>query len=209
MNLAKRSLESSGKLTFPINQHVNKSFNYCLFRCLLWFEGIRSPALVEAVSMSDLWSPMWNLQQDDYKSQLITCPVPQDHLHDVPQAVSVQQNNGDCSQVETIPRNVLRVIQSFKPSLPPIKRSIGICVKALGYGGEVKVKSFAQTFTRTFCRLVTRQASVRLVEWLEMVRLMGANKVYLYVYAMSESVRQVLEHYQTDVRLSVLLLNQI
>ena len=133
---------------------------------------------MQVLDYYDMWPAEWGLQKEDYHSQLITCPVPKAHGQDVPKAVSLQ-SRGDCHHLETSVSNVLRVVQSPKPSLPRKKRSIGVCVQALRFG--------------------TYDVSVRLVEWLELVRLMGADKVHMYLYSATQNMYKVLRHYQKDV----------
>ncbi|OTF69306.1 hypothetical protein BLA29_006203 [Euroglyphus maynei] len=58
--------------------------------------------------------------------------------------------------------------------------TIGICVHAFRY--------------RTY------DFSVRLVEWLEMNRLLGASKIYFYVYDATESIYRVLRHYTNETK---------
>lgn len=84
------------------------------------------------------------------------------------------------------PGNVLRVIHNtpVPPAPAPQKAtlkkpSIGVCVQAFRFG--------------------TYDVSVRLVEWLEMVKLLGADKVYFYVYGATESMMKVLRHYEKEV----------
>ena len=40
---------------------------------------------------------------------------------------------------------------------------------------------------------------MRLVEWLEMVKLMGADQVYFYVFGATEGMMKVLRHYEAQV----------
>ena len=119
-----------------------------------------------------------------YHPQLITCPVPNELSSLVPQAVSLQSTD-DCKQMET---NVLRVIyepKSSKNQLTVKKPSIGVCVKAFRYGAF--------------------DISIRLIEWLEMVRILGGEKVHFYVLGATEQVRRLLKHYQQDVCAYVIL----
>ena len=134
--------------------------------------------MVQSSEYVDLWHNDWGVYENDYYLQLVTCPVPKAHVNDVPQAVSLQAR-GSCASLETSVSNVLRVIQSQRPKPPRHHRSIGVCVQAL--------------------RFATYDVSVRFVEWLEMVRLMGADKVHLYVYSATENMMKVLRHYEKDV----------
>lgn len=151
-----------------------------LHRCLLWFEKTKQPVLVNASDFFYIWPPFWNdaNQYGYFHPQLITCPVPKEYAQDTPQAVSLQAR-GDCDAVQQEPSNVLRVIYREKREAQFAKSSIGVCVQALRFGSY--------------------DVSVRMVEWLEMVRLLGADKVYFYVYGANDNIWKVLKHYQTEV----------
>ena len=153
-----------------------KLFNSLYYRCLIWFDEIRSPVVVKATHYITLMENVKGF----YQTQLITCPVPKELSTLVPQAISLQSTD-NCKQMKN---NVLRVI--FEPKLSinqqsVSKPSIGICVKAFRYGAY--------------------DISVRLIEWLEMVRILGAGKVYFYVFGAMDNLRKLLKHYQQDVRL--------
>ena len=76
---------------------------------------------------------------------------------------------------------MLRVIHNHKrESHFHSTSSIGVCVQAFRFG--------------------TYDVSVRLVEWIEMMRLLGVDKIYFYVYSVNENINKVLSHYQHEVR---------
>lgn len=139
----------------------------------MWFSTHKSPVLVKSTE----YFVMMPDRTGPYHTALITCPVPSLHLSEIPQAVSLQAY-GHCDYVEQEPSNVLRVI--YKPSLKNTTNSIGICVKSL--------------------KLSTYDVSVRLIEWLEMVRIFGAEKVYFYVYGVTDNLQRVIEHYAAEVK---------
>ena len=149
-------------------------------RCLLWFDHIKAPTLVRASDFFDIWDTSTGLgfAYGVYHPQLITCPVPDGHIGHVPRAVSLQAH-GQCHMVEQMPSNVLRVVVPHKPGNRAHRRSIGVCVIAL--------------------KFATFDMASRLVEFLEMVRLMGADKVHFYVLGVSKNMRRVLQHYQKEV----------
>ena len=96
----------------------------------------------------------------------------------MPQAISIQTTD-DCAKINQHPDNVLRVIHNQRKVPKTGKPSIGICVQAFRFG--------------------TYDVSVRLVEWLEMVKLMGAEQVYFYVYGATPNMFKVLKSYQNEV----------
>lgn len=146
---------------------------------MLWFEKQRNPVLSNITEIYNVWPLNWRYaaQPGIYGPQIVTCAIPQEYATQVPQAITVQ-DIGDCSQMQKSPSNVVKVINNT-PEPGFHKPSIGICVQAF--------------------RFATRDVSVRLVEWLEMVKLMGGDKVYFYVFGAIESMRKVLRHYERQV----------
>lgn len=133
--------------------------------------------LVAASSVYTIWPETWDfaLKEGIYGPQIITCPIPRQFAQRIPEAVSLSLVE-NCTQ--QAPSNVLRVIYNQR-NTNHTKPSIGICVQALRFG--------ALDF------------SVRLVEWLEMIKIMRADKVYFYVMDSTESMFQVLRHYAKEV----------
>lgn len=150
-------------------------------RCLLWFDNIRDPVLVQVTDYYNIWPNKWrpHVKYGTYHPQILTCPLPVEHVGQVPRAVSLQAR-GQCSQVERHPSNVLRVLNHQRDTRARKKHNFGICVQSF--------------------RFVTYDVSVRLVEWLEMMQQLGADKVYLYALGTTEALRKVLQYYEKKVR---------
>ena len=129
--------------------------------------------------MYTVWPEYWNfgVNNGTYGPQIFTCSIPEQYSNQIPQAISIQTSD-NCEKIGTNPGNLLRVIYNL-PEKKPRKQSIGICVQAFRFG--------------------TYDVSVRLVEWLEMVKIMGADQVYFYVYGATENMMKVLHHYKKEV----------
>jgi len=127
-----------------------------------------------------VWPDYWRFGVEDgvYGPQIVTCDIPVQYSSQIPEAISIQPIN-DCNLIGDSPTNVLRVINNRRDVQQLIRPSIGLCVQAF--------------------RFRTYDVSVRLVEWLEMVKMMGGDKVYFYVYGAVPSMMQVLQHYQKEV----------
>ena len=94
---------------------------------------------------------------------LITCPVPPSHTNMTPLAVSLVEE--DC---ET-PTNFLNVIHNLPEEGE--KSQFGVCVKGLAAPGD--------------------DLSLRMMEWIEVLRALGAEKVFLYNYEVHPNVKKV------------------
>ena len=134
---------------------------------------------------------------------MATCDVPKEYASQVPQAMSIQSTS-DCYQMEETPGNVLKVIYNRRKavSTEAKKPSIGVCVQAFRFGKALNWLYVVSTlfFYKNTTRFTgTYDVSVRLVEWLEMVRIMGAEKVFFYLYGATGNMIRVLNHYVKEV----------
>ena len=96
---------------------------------------------------------------------LITCPVPPSHTNMTPLAVSLVEE--DC---ET-PTNYLNIIYNLPAGE---KAKFAVCVKGMDFPLD--------------------DLSVRMVEWLEVLKALGADKIFLYNLDVHPNVRKVLIH---------------
>lgn len=138
--------------------------------------------LTNVSEVYDIWPEYWGFGVENgvYGPQIITCDVPKEYANQPPRGVSLQlatasSEEDQCKGLDKSPSNVMRVMHNQRDSnyWTP---SIGICVQAM--------------------RFSTYDISVRLVEWLEMVKLMGADQVYFYVFGAADNVVKVMNHYK-------------
>ena len=108
-----------------------------------------------------------NFKADRQLPYLLTCPIPPD-IGEPPQAVSLV--NKECERA----RNFLK-IHNERPKSKGQKKSIAVCVKGLDF---------------PFSDL-----SVRIVEWFELLKILGADRVFIYEMSVHQNVSKVLEHY--------------
>ncbi|XP_078039293.1 uncharacterized protein LOC144471282 [Augochlora pura] len=136
--------------------------------CQLWYDGEREPRVVETLEYKYIWYPKWgNYKQGIYQPYVIACKVPQSHwLKGPPASVSMVEKPCDT------PSNNLRVIYNK----PERKKDFAVCVKGLDFLHE--------------------DLSVRLVEWIELITLLGADKIFFYQLQVHPNVTKVLDHYQ-------------
>ena len=136
--------------------------------CQLWYDGEREPKVVETLEYKYIWYPKWgNYKQGIYQPYVIACKVPQSHwLKGPPASVSMVEKPCDT------PSNNLRVIYNK----PERKKDFAVCVKGLDFLHE--------------------DLSVRLVEWIELITLLGADKIFFYQLQVHPNVTKILDHYQ-------------
>ena len=96
---------------------------------------------------------------------LITCPVPPSHTNMTPLAVSLVEE-----ECET-PTNYLNIIYNLPTGE---KAKFAVCVKGMDFPLE--------------------DLSVRMVEWLEVLKALGADKIFLYNLDVHPHVKKVPIH---------------
>ncbi|KAH9426202.1 hypothetical protein DERP_007142 [Dermatophagoides pteronyssinus] len=157
------------------------------FGCLLWFDDQKAPVIGNITEVFTIWPKYWDfgIQPNIYGPQIITCRIPEPLNRTIPRAITLTSKPMTCDLGETPVENVVRVIHRNDTSdliQNDVNRNqnftIGVCVHAFRY--------------RTY------DFSVRLIEWLEMNRLLGASKIYFYIFDATESVYRVLRHYAKE-----------
>lgn len=137
--------------------------------CQLWFEERDQPVVVRNLEYKYVWNSKWGNYRDRVlQPYLLACVLPAEVRHLVPASVSLVENPCDRAT------NNLRV--HYDPPAPGKARGdFAVCVKGLDFLHE--------------------DLSVRLVEWIELVRLLGAEKVYFYELQVHPNITKVLDYY--------------
>lgn len=137
--------------------------------CQLWFEDRKQPVIVRTMEYKYIWYKKWgNYKQGIFQPYLIACQVPKSHHGVVPASVSLVENVCDRAT------NNLRVIYDR----PATKKGFAVCVKGLDFLYE--------------------DLSVRLVEWIELLRVLGAEKIFFYQLQVHPNISKVLDHYEAQ-----------
>ena len=101
---------------------------------------------------------------------MLACQLPKTHWNQVPLSVSIVENVCDTAT------NNLRVIYNKLPEGQKAKKEFAVCVKGLDFP--------------------TDDLSVRLIEWIELLHVLGADKIFLYNLEIHANVTKVLNYYQ-------------
>nr|XP_027201491.1 uncharacterized protein LOC113795502 [Dermatophagoides pteronyssinus] len=139
--------------------------------CQIWFDRISVPIISQASYIYG-WYNKWGNYKDGYlQPYIITCKIPR--IKGLPKdfyptSVSLVENR--CQKAN----NNLKIINNR----PEKKQEFAVCVKGLDFLHE--------------------DLSVRLVEWIELLRLLGANKIFLYELEIHPNISKVLDYYQRD-----------
>ena len=132
--------------------------------CQLWFDDELEPVVSGDVKYKYLWDPGWGNYKDGIlQPYLITFKIPASHTAKIPKMVSLVEN--PCQHAS----NSLRVIHN-KPKEE--SKKFAVCVKGL-------------TFPDV-------DLSLRIVEWIEVITALGADKIYVYDLNLHSNITKVI-----------------
>ncbi|XP_042858102.1 uncharacterized protein LOC122244299 [Penaeus japonicus] len=136
--------------------------------CQFWLTGQNTPVFANVSRHDYIWKTFSENKESLLRPCLLSCQVPAEHTHLVPESVSLVER--PCDDATTN----LRVVNNHPPQGQ--MQDFAVCVKGLDIQHEDK--------------------SVYLVEWLETLYLLGANKVFLYDLQVHPNTTKVLNYYQ-------------
>ncbi|XP_049879346.1 uncharacterized protein LOC126376176 [Pectinophora gossypiella] len=137
--------------------------------CQLWFEERAEPVVVRNLEYKYVWNSKWGNHRDGVlQPYLVACVLPPAVRGLVPASVSLVELPCDRAT------NNLRV--HYDRPLDRPRHEFAVCVKGLDFLHE--------------------DLSVRLVEWIELVRLLGAHKVFFYELQVHPNITKVLKYYE-------------
>ncbi|XP_043216253.1 uncharacterized protein LOC122378809 [Amphibalanus amphitrite] len=141
-----------------------------LTHCQMWFDQLPFPIIAPVIEYKYVWYEKWgNYEQGILQPYLMACQVPRQFRQMVPRAVTVVERPCDKSTV------ALKVVNN-RPLPGQRRQDFAVCVKGLSFPDH--------------------DLSVRLVEWLETLRVLGAKKVFLYKLEVHPNISKVLRYYQ-------------
>lgn len=145
--------------------------------CQIWYDQMSASFIVPVDSYKYIWLSGWgNAVDGEYQPYLISCRLPVEMRNSVPAAVSLVENK--CDQAT----NSLRVIYN-KPISSDKRQKFAVCVKGLDF--------------------LYDDLSVRLVEWIELLSILGADKIYFYDLQVHPNIRKVLDYYVDQGKVDV------
>ena len=137
--------------------------------CQFWYDNFKEPIFSKVFEYKYVWYHKWgNHKHGIFQPYFISCQIPVGYRHLVPESVSLVENPCDMAVTN------LRAIYN-KPETG-VKKDFAVCVKGLD--------------------LLNEDLSVRLVEWIELVRHLGADKIFLYELEVHPNITKVLDYYQ-------------
>ena len=145
--------------------------------CQFWFPESNEPQVSKVLEYMYIWNSKWgNHKQGMLQPYMLACRLPKDHKHLVPSSVSIVEK--PCEKANTN----LRVIYNERPDGEK-KKKFAVCVKGLDFPDD--------------------DLSVRLIEWIEVLNTLGAEKIFLYNLEVHPNVTKVLDHYSAQGKVDV------
>ncbi|SPP89091.1 uncharacterized protein LOC117590688 [Drosophila guanche] len=175
------------RLLTMINQPEDKSFKYPATHCQFWLEGRAKPLIAPVTEHKVMW--LFGSAPRRYYPTLMGCRMPKGrHQWEVPQMVSLVADACDRArnllrvvyEVESQAENGTAATNATEQEAAIEKRPLrfAVCVKAMDFPYEDK--------------------SWRLIEWLELMRSLGAHKVVFYNAQMHPNMTRVLRDYVAE-----------
>ncbi|XP_049871796.1 uncharacterized protein LOC126370817 [Pectinophora gossypiella] len=142
--------------------------NFTIF-CQLRFAEQEKPRIVRTRPYLYIWRDFWDYRRSGpWQPYLITCVLPPAVRGLVPASVSLVERPCDRAT------NNLSVY--YDMPLHGHRHEFAVCVKELDF--------------------LKKDISVRLVEWIELVRLLGAHKIFFYKLQVHRNIFMVLKYYE-------------
>ncbi|XP_026467380.1 uncharacterized protein LOC113370925 [Ctenocephalides felis] len=135
--------------------------------CQFWFADQQTPVFAKLFEYKYIWNKAFgNYKQNIYQPYLMTCKIPVKYHGRIPASVSVVETPCDNAT------NNLNVLYDK----PVKKKGFAVCVKGLDFLYE--------------------DLSVHLVEWIELLNILGAEKIYFYELQVHPNISKVLKYYE-------------
>jgi hypothetical protein len=123
-----------------------------------------------------MWFSKWgNYVNGNFQPYLIACQIPKPFSALVPASVSIVEKQCDTAT------NNLKVIYNLPAD--DRKKGFAVCVKGLDF--------------------LYDDLSVKMVEWIELITLLGADKIYFYELQVHPNISKVLRHYEKEDKVHV------
>lgn len=147
-------------------QHSNE---YPASYCQLWYDEQSQPEIVPVTNIRPIWLYAWGHGSGNNYAHLLTCIIPQNYYKWVPKSVSLVAS--PCHQATNNVRVIYQPLGEHEE-----KKGFAVCVKGLDYPyGDM---------------------SHRIVEFMETLRALGAEKVTMYKLQVHPNTTKVLNYYE-------------
>ncbi|XP_059472474.1 uncharacterized protein LOC132194899 [Neocloeon triangulifer] len=145
--------------------------------CQIWYTNEPQPIISKVHHAQYMWYTYWGYQNAALQPYLWSCRIPDEFQSRVPESVSLVGH--PCQN----PSNNLRVVYNLPESGE--KENFAVCVKGLNF-------------------MHSAHTSVRLIEWIELLKMLGASKIIFYELATHANISKVLDYYSRTRNVEVI-----
>lgn len=139
--------------------------------CHLWYENLNDSVTVPVTHERLIWHDYWGYNHKDmWQPYIVSCPLPPEKRDTVPVAVSLVEINSD-----NVTTNCLSVVNNEK--FTDKKDKFAVVLKAVDF---------------------TADLSLRLVEWIELLKILGANQIFFNYLFITSETKKTLEYYEKE-----------
>ncbi|RZC40122.1 Glyco transf 92 domain containing protein [Asbolus verrucosus] len=143
------------------------------FYCQFWYYHIDKPLLVQSQKLFWLWRPGWGADRKGWNHPYLITCPVPYATKEVPMSVSLVENFCDKAT------NNLKIFHKEVEE----KKNFVVCVKGLDFPYE--------------------DNSLRLAEWIELLNILGAEKVHFYEFSVHASTKKLLDYYVEQGKVEV------
>ncbi|XP_037810587.1 uncharacterized protein LOC119602882 [Lucilia sericata] len=157
------------RVLIMINFISKSNEEYPLTYCQLWYDGQPRPFITPLKLMHKIWLFGWGHSLEFNYPHLIACPVPAEHKNRVPKSISLVSKPCDKAT------NNVRVTYNYlRPGEK--RKEFAVCVKGVDFPHV--------------------DMSHRFVEYIETMRILGAQKIDMYRLQVHPNTTKVLKYYE-------------
>ncbi|KNC29039.1 hypothetical protein FF38_01399, partial [Lucilia cuprina] len=142
---------------------------YPMSYCQLWYDEQPQPFVVPMKEMHKIWYYEWSHSAGMHYAHFMSCPVPEEHKEWIPRSVSLVAK--PCDKATNNVRVTYQPLYSDES-----RKDFAVCVKGLDYP-HVDI-------------------SHRIVEYVETMRSLGAEKILMYQLQVHPNTTKVLKYYE-------------
>lgn len=147
--------------------------------CQLWFNGMTTPYTVETVEYKLIWHKNWGVNSLGSQPHLVSCVNPLGVHGFVPSSVSLVEDEFDDAM------NNLKVINNLPEGI--IKKPFAVCVKDLDFMDD---------------------QTLQMIEWIEIISLLGADKIFIYVIQIHPKLMNTLRYYESKGKVVIEMISE-
>lgn len=137
--------------------------------CQFWYDEVSEPVVIKATEYQMMWTNTWRIVPNESQPYLITCPIYHDDFSKgLPISVSLA-----AAPCENATNNMM--IINNQPT-NGTKAKFGVCSKATHYSDRNYIS--------------------RIIEWIHLLKILGAAKIYIYNEYVHPDIFDVLEYFQ-------------